>query len=111
MNTFPTDPKPRIGSKDTTIIPIVKSESDGNYTRVRRIATRSREKFELNYNVITFSEFDILKSFFVANQGFPFTFTHPATSVAYTCIFSQEELEKNYIDSKFINTKIILEEV
>ena len=111
MANFPTAPCPRVGTKETTVIPIVKSESEGNYTKVRRVATRSRKKFELKYNALTLSEFQILETFFIDNQGSSFTFTHPSTAVEYECIFNQSELKKDFTDTKIVNTDIVLEEV
>jgi len=111
MNTFPLTPCPRVGSKQTTILPIIKSESEGNYTKVRKIATRDRKKFELKYTTITHGEFAILESFFLANQGMMFEFTNQATDEVYTCIFTQSELPCNYKTPIHIDTDIILEEV
>jgi|LGVF01.2.fsa_nt_gb hypothetical protein len=110
MNTYPTTPTPRIGSKDTKIIPIVKSESEGNYTKVRRVTTKARMKFNLKYNTITSDEFNTLDAFFEANQGIAFIFVHPVTSISYNCIFNQSELGKNY-KGVHIDTDMILEEV
>lgn len=111
MNTFPTVPCPRMGSMDTTILPIIKTESEGNYTRVRRTATRSREKFELDFSTIKLTEFNVLKAFFLANQGLPFTFVHPDTAVSYTCILNQSELKKKRFSKNIVSTQMILEEI
>jgi hypothetical protein len=109
METFPTEPHPRVGSKESTVNPIIKSESDGNYTKTRRITTKSRKKFELNYNALTMPEYQILEDFFNANQGMPFLFTAPNSTV-YECIFVQDELPKDYVNSFVVNTSIKIEE-
>jgi len=108
---YPTTPIPSLGSSTETYIPLIKSESDGNYTKVRRRTTKAREKFSLKYNNISFDEFDTLRSFFLAAQGQSFTFTEPMTGVQYTCIMSQESLPKDYATTNTVSTSVELEEV
>ena len=109
---YPTEPRVRAsGTVDTATIPLVKSESDGAYTKVRRKVTRVKNKFTLSYQKITYDEFDILKAYFYANQGLSFDFIHPSNAETFTCVFAQEEIQKTYIDSVLVSTTIVLEEV
>ena len=111
MNIFPTNPIPRSGTKQTTIIPIAKSESEGNYSKVRRLVTKERKKFELKFNTLTHAEYSILETFFIYNQGLVFEFTNQVTDITHNCIFSQSELLATYVNSLHINVDIIIEEV
>lgn len=108
---YPIEPIPSLSSTSETYIPIVKSESDGNYPKVRRKTTRGREKFSLIYSGITHTEFTILQDFFKLNQGLVFEFTEPLTGVVRNCIFSQESLEKKYDTVNTVSTSVQLEEV
>ncbi len=111
MNTFPAAVCPRMATKETTLLPIIKVESDANYTKVRRVSTRAREKFELAFSTITETEFATLKAFFIANQGLPFIFVHPNSAISYTCVFNQSELKKTYFSKLLVSTQMVLEEV
>ena len=109
---FPTEPIPRAsGSDETIIIPLVKSESEGAYTKVRRKITKVKNEFKLNYRKITKAEYTILKNYFIANQGLEFQFVHPDTLEEYTCIFKQDKLVKTHTDGVLVSTEIMLEEV
>ena len=111
MNTYPATPAPRLGTKESTISPLLKSTTDANYIKVRRLATKSRKKFELKYSPILEDEYNVLETFFLENQGVPFTFIHPISGVAYTCTFTQDELTKEFITNKTFGTEVRIEEV
>jgi hypothetical protein len=108
---YPENPIPSLGSSSQLYIPLIKSESDGNYPKVRRKTTKARKKFELDYKNILHSEFQVLEDFFVANQGLSFDFTEPLSGTIYTCVFMQDELDKSYDTVNTVSTTIKLEEV
>ncbi len=111
MNTFPSTLIPNIHSSETLSIPLVTSETEGNYPKVRRRTTKAREKFDLKFDPLTVTEWAILKAFFETNQGLPFTFVHPTSLVSYTCVIMQDTLEKSFISSFIFKTALKIEEV
>ena len=111
MATFPTEPIPRMGSKDKKKYNVLKNEFEANYLQVRKASTRSRQMFTLEYNAISNDEFDILEAFFDANIGTIFTFVHPSTSVSYQVTFSDDNLEKKYATNELCDVSINLESI
>jgi hypothetical protein len=110
-NNNPLAPYPRIGSSTKTSIPITKTAFDGNYLQVRRISTRSRKVFKLEYPTLTLQEFNILQDFFNLYVGTVFTFTHPVELQDYQVTFSTGELDEVYKTSNTIDTSITLESI
>jgi hypothetical protein len=110
MAYYPSTPIPSVGSKDSYIIPIIKSEAEGNYVRVRRRATRKRETFELRYTEMRYSDYETLLAFFDANQGMSFTFVHPLTSAEHTVVFGMDKLERT-MHGTYCEVDVILEEL
>jgi hypothetical protein len=110
MPTYPTTPIPSVGTKDATVIPIIKSEAEGNYIRVRRRATRKRETLELKYSKMTYEDYDTLRTFFIENQGTAFTFVHPVSSAEYTVVFTMDKLERAMYET-YVDVTVILEEL
>lgn len=110
MASFPTSPIPSVGSKDATIIPIIKTSSDGNYIKVRRKTTRARKTFELTYTNISYTDYATLELFFTTNQGTVFIFTHPVSGTTYNCVFDMDEMSRT-MDSTSCTTSILLAEL
>jgi len=109
--SYPVTPVPRAaGSEDSKTRALLKSESEGAYVKVRPLATKAINRFKLNYKSITKTEFATLETFFDANIGKTFSFTHPDTAVVYTCTFDQEELKKTHTDGVLVSTDITLVE-
>lgn len=109
MPTFPTSPKPQVGGSEEYIIPIVKTESDGNYIKVRRKTTKKRELFTLKFTC-PHSGYEAIKSFFSSYQGTSFTWTHPITGSTHTVIFGQDKLSRTVYPTHSEFT-VILEEL
>lgn len=93
MPTFPTSPKPQVGGSEEYIIPIIKTEADGNYIRVRRKATKKRQVFDLRF-VCPHAGYDAIKAFFDSYQGKSFTWTHPITAATHTVVFGIDRLKR-----------------
>ena len=97
MVTWPSITAPDQGTEEEYYKPQIKIEFEANYVQTRAQATRARHAWpSLGWSTLPESEFQLLESFFLANQGNSFTWTHPVTSVAYVCVFSS-----NYIKNKF----------
>lgn len=109
--SYPTIPEPRVGSKDSKNIPLITSESEGSYKKVRRRSTKALNSFTLDYTSITESEFAILDAYFETYIGTSFDFVHPKTNVTYSCTFETETLEKTYLAGGFISTSVKLMEI
>jgi len=107
----PLAPEPRLGSSDKKSIGITKSAFEANYLQVRRTSTRSRKAFQLEYPTLTLAEFAILETFFDANIGTVFSFTHPVELVTYQVTFASGDLEKTYKSYGIVDTKIMLESI
>lgn len=111
MAVYPTSlPTPSIASEEAMRIPIKKTEKEGNYIQVRRTATRSRMKFTLQYNLLTYSEYSILETFFSTYQGTSFSWTHPVSAIVYNVVFDMEELKRK-LYSTYCTATVILTEL
>lgn len=101
---------PLNGVKETTIGKTVKSSFDSNYVQQRPKTTRYRKSLEMDY-YLTASEFETFDTFFKANLGLSFSFTHPITSDVYTVRFAEDELEYTWEYSNLVKFTVTLEEV
>lgn len=109
MATLPITPTMDTMSEDYR--PLIKTETDGNYPRVRPIATRSRKKFDLKFTNITKDNYDTLKTFFDANQGIPFDFTYPTDNITYSVISVQDSLPLRQKSTNIVSTQWRVEEL
>jgi hypothetical protein len=107
----PSAPMPRIGSSEQTSVNIAKTSFEANYLQVRRTSSRSRRAFDLNYDAITLSEYELLESFFLANVGNVFTFTHPISNIEYTVTFKEGTISKKYRSYNIYDSSITLESI
>ncbi|HSW38147.1 MAG TPA: hypothetical protein VLL97_01495 [Acidobacteriota bacterium] len=94
MNAWPasTLPSPDFGIQEDYYKPQTKLEFEANYMQVAPRATRGRRRLPLTWRLMTEAEYQILEAFFAANQGAPFTFTHPITNVSGTYVFSGDSV-------------------
>ena len=109
MAAFPDIPV-TIGSQSSLYIPIVQTESEGNYLRVRRKTTRSRRIFTLDFKEISYTDYALIEAFFEANQGISFTWTHPVTSIEYDLVFMQDTLVQT-MGATSCDTSILVREI
>ena len=93
MAAFPSIANPSRGLEEETYLPQIKSEFEANYVQVRKSATRDRSKWNLVWNVLSETDYQTLLTFFKANQGLSFTWTHPVSLATYTCVFSTSSLK------------------
>ena len=112
MATYPTVPKIRAsGTSKTQQIKTLRSETEGAYTKVRRVSTKAKKKFKLGYKGITKDEFAILETFFNENQGLSFDFVYPGEESIHIVIFAQDEITQTEQDGVLVSTSIELEEI
>ena len=96
MADFPSIKAPSYGLQGETYLPQVKNEFEANYVQSRPRATRAVERWNLGWEALPEADFQTLRTFFVANQGGLFTWTHPVTSTVYTCRFSGNGLKYSF---------------
>lgn len=115
MAQFPTPdinplaPAPRLGTKENKTFAVIRSEFENTYAQVRRVTTKPRHIFSLDYTALTLAEFQILETHFDTHVGTTFLFVHPLSLVSYTVTYQKAELEKSYRSSAIVDTTIILE--
>lgn len=108
MAVFPTSPTPRVNSTRAKRLPSIRTESEGGYGQTRKQFTKMRPMYKLNFDNISRAEYNTLETFFLANQGTIFTFTHPIELVAYDVMFNQDEIEATDTDFGLCKTSIEL---
>jgi hypothetical protein len=98
METWPsTIQKADVGTDEEYYKPQDSTEFEANYIQVRPQALRGRLNLPGHgWSRMTESEFQILQSFFDANQGATFTYTHPITGVAHTCVFMCDRIKSKW---------------
>jgi hypothetical protein len=92
---FPTLPDPIYPIKERTYYPAYKSQMDAPYRVIRRKWTLSKKIWTVEWteeNALTETNYQTLLTYFLAQQGSAFTWTHPDTSASYTVTFDQDEL-------------------
>lgn len=111
MNTYPLIPAIRVGSSRTLINPSQRSQSEAGYIFTRKVFTKAKHKYSLNYSNLTNAEFEILENFFKQNVGKKFYFTYPTTNVEVVCTFAIDELVAQDDFRGYCNTKVELIEI
>lgn len=96
MSAFPTIAEPIYPLKEKTLYPAIRTEKEGPYMQSRRKWTSAKKEFTLEWDEkvsLTETDYQTLEAFFLANQGYSFTWTHPVTNVVYTVMFNQDDLD------------------
>jgi len=95
MGTWPsTLPPPSSGIDEEYYRPQERMDFEANYVQVASKSLRGKKRWpDFGWEILTETEYQILESFFDANQGGSFTFTHPITGVSHTCIFSADSVK------------------
>lgn len=110
MAVYPTTPKPLLDSEFETKKEAIRTESESAYIMSRPRNTRSKELFTLNYRGLTQEQYQILKAFFLENQGQNFTFLSPFDGINYNSTFNMDSIKPTRAGVK-INTTVMLIEV
>jgi hypothetical protein len=98
MNAWPSSslPAPDEGVEEEFYKPQIRNEKEANYIQVRPRSTRGRRIFPLTWARMTEANYQTLESFFIANQGLVFTYTHPVTNVTHNCVFSADSVKAKW---------------
>lgn len=70
----------------------VRTTFEAGYIHSRAAATLTKKIFSIGWKWLLRTEYNTLVTFFSANQGGTFNFTHPITSVVYVVGFAEDEL-------------------
>jgi len=93
MAVYPNAPLPEVGSTESHRLEAIRTETEAGYGMTRKKFTKRRVIFTLKYSNITIDECNILKDFFLANQGSVFTYQHDtlSSSESYQVMFAMDE--------------------
>lgn len=73
----------------------VRTRMESGVVQSRALYTASKWLFKIGWKYLTTSEYDTLVTFFDANLGGSFNFTHPITDVVYVVRFTQDNLPES----------------
>jgi hypothetical protein len=111
MADFPSIATPQFGTTDATYLPQVRTEMEGGYVQSRKLFTRARGQWTLFWNALSEADYQTLRTFFLANQGGNFNWTHPITSAVHVCRFSGDTLAGEPITAGYRRVELPIEEV
>lgn len=96
MATFPSIDEPS-GLDEEYVKAQVRTEFEDGTVKSRPRHSRSRYKWTLSWEALPTADKATLETFFDANQGDTFTWTHPLTSTSYTARFSADSVRFSYL--------------
>lgn len=105
MATWPDIEKPS-GLSQKPVKKQIRSDFSAGYVQSRPLWTRMRKQFELSWSTMKSSDLSTLESFFESNQGGSFTWTHPETGASYTCLFSDDSIDANFLKGSLDRYKV-----
>ena len=111
MANFPTIAEPVYPIKEKTHFPIYKSNTDSPYRIVRKRWTLSKKSWVLEWDkdcALIEADYQSLLTFFLANQGVAFNWTHTETAVTYVVTFDQDELPGDVVYPGYRTTTLAL---
>jgi hypothetical protein len=111
MADWPNIPAADFGTDEKLFKPQVKHPFDGSYSHSRPKTTRGVHFFPQAWSNMQESDFQTIETFFLANQGGSFNWTHPISSTVYVCRFTENFLESTWIGPGQRSVKCPIEEV
>jgi hypothetical protein len=98
MATWPVSlPLPEYGLEEEFYQAQIRNDFEAGYVISRPRFTRGRRRWKnLGWLALSEANYEILLAFFTANQGGSFSWTHPASSVTYTCRFSGDNIMSQF---------------
>ena len=109
--SWPNIQAPDYGLEDEVYFPQIKMEFEANYTQSRPKAVRSTGRWSLKWANMPEADYQLLKTFFLANQGYSFSWTHPVTSASYTVRFGMDSLKSTITINDYRQVEVSLEEL
>ena len=89
----------------------MRSKSEAGYTKVRKRFTLAKDSRGLNWNFISNSDFNTLRTFFEDNQGGSFYWTDPYTFETREYYFLDDELNWEETAPGFKSVELNIEEI
>jgi len=113
-NTWPTIAEPIYPIKEKTLFPVVRTDKEAPYMQARKRWTSSKKIWTLTWDEkvsLTETDYQTLETFFLANQGLAFSWTHYATNVTYTVMFDQDDLDGDILVPGYRTLTVSLRQV
>ncbi|MCE5306376.1 MAG: hypothetical protein LLG20_01925 [Acidobacteriales bacterium] len=110
MNSWPSIAKPDFPLEEERSFPVIRSEFDNGAVQTRLRFSKKRLIATLRWEAMTETDYGTLETFFDANQGLTFTWTHPVTSASYTVRFRDDSLKSSAISYTRRQVTVVLEE-
>jgi len=88
----------------------IRSDFDAGYVQSRAMWTRTRYKFELTWKVMENADKETLMTFFAANLGGTFNWTHPLSGTSYVVRFAENNIEARHLRPNYWKVTVMLEE-
>ncbi len=114
MAAWPTIAEPIFPMKEITLFPVYQTEKEGPYIQQRRKWTLKKKIFQIEWDekcALTETDYQLLETFFLDNQGLAFTWIHIATAVSYTVMFVQDSLDSEIIFPGYRTCTVQIREV
>ena len=107
---WPSIPAPSYTTGGEVYLPVVRTEFEGGYVQSRKLNSRERERWTLHWLNMAESDFQLLKSAFIADQGNSFTWVEPVTSVSHQVKYSEDSLKWAHVEKGYRQVSVALEE-
>lgn len=101
---------PQIGTGGSTYKKQVRTDFEGGYAQSRAQHTRARRKHQLEWNGMTYTQFDALETFFISYQGGGFTLVHPKFG-SIDCRFSDDQITWSFLGAGMVKATVNIEEM
>jgi len=117
MRTWPDIEPCEFGMEEEVYLPQVRTQFEGGYVQSRKRATVDKERFAQKWGyskpetAMPEADFQTLKTFFLANQGSSFDWTHPYVGTSHTCRFTADGLKSAIIAPGLRKVDCPIEEV
>ncbi len=114
MAVWPSIAEPIFPIREVTLFPAYSTEKEGPYVQQRRKWSKAKKVFSLEWDekcALTETDYQLLETFFLNNQGLAFTWTHVATGTSYTVMFNQDELDSQIVFPGYRSLSVQIREV
>ena len=110
MESWPNIQSPSGGLNGSLYMRQIRTEFEDGTVQSRRAQTRGRRRWRLAWNSMPEADYQTIATFFLANQGLTFYWTHPATGTVHTCRFSGDEIAETQDVAGFRKIECPIEE-
>lgn len=111
MSVWPSIQEPSYPLKESIYKRQIKNEFESGHVLSRPASTVSKRRWTLEWTFMPESDYQTLETFFTANVGLSFTWTHPVTLSSYTVRFMDSEMTGDIPSPNRRKVSIGIEEV